>query len=141
MKGYYKMPDETKKVIDEGGWLHSGDLGTCDENGYYRITGRIKDMIIWGGENIYPREIEEFLHAMPGVKDAQVVGIPDKKSGEIVGAFVVLEKEADLTEEDIRDYAICKIARYKVPWNIFIVDEYPLTASGKIRNISLESWL
>jgi len=141
MKGYYKMPDETKKVIDEGGWLHSEDLGTCDENGYYRITGRIKDMIIREGENIYPREIEEFLHVMPGVKDAQVVGIPDKKSGEIVGAFVVLEKEADLTEEDIRDYAICKIARYKVPWNIFIVDEYPLTASGKIRNISLESWL
>ena len=82
MKGYYKMPDETKKVIDEGGWLHSGDLGTCDENGYYRITGRIKDMIIREGENIYPREIEEFLHVMPGVKDAQVVGIPDKKSGE-----------------------------------------------------------
>src|SRR5665647_54800 len=137
MKGYYKMPDETKKVIDEGGWLHSGDLGTCDENGYYRITGRIKDMIIRGGENIYPREIEEFLHAMPGVKDAQVVGIPDKKYGEIVGAFVVLEKEAYLTEEDIRDYAISKIARYKVPRNIFIVDEYPLTASGKIQKYKL----
>jgi fatty-acyl-CoA synthase len=119
MKGYYNMPEETKKVIDEEGWLHSGDLGTCDENGYYRITGRIKDMIIRGGENIYPREIEEFLIAMPGVRDAQVVGIPDKKYGEIVGAFVILKKGADLTEEDIRDYAISKIARYKVPKHIF----------------------
>ena len=94
-------------------------------------------MIIRGGENIYPREIEEFLHAMPGVKDAQVVGIPDKKYGEIVGAFVILEKDEDLTEADIRDYAISKIARYKVPKHIFIVDEYPLTASGKIQKYKL----
>ena len=137
MKGYYKMPEETRKVIDEDGWLHSGDLGTCDENGYYRITGRIKDMIIRGGENIYPREIEEFLHALPGVKDVQVVGIPDEKYGEIVGAFVILEKDADLTEADIRDYAIGKIARYKVPKHVFIVDEYPLTASGKIQKYKL----
>lgn len=137
MKGYYNMPEETKKVIDKEGWLHSGDLGTCDENGYYRITGRIKDMIIRGGENIYPREIEEFLIAMPGVRDAQVVGIPDKKYGEIVGAFVILEKGADLTEDDIRDYAISKIARYKVPKHIFIVKEFPLTASGKIQKYKL----
>jgi fatty-acyl-CoA synthase len=137
MKGYYKMPEETKKAIDEGGWLHSGDLGTCDENGYYRITGRIKDMIIRGGENIYPREIEEFLHAMPGIRDAQVVGIPDEKYGEIVGAFVILDQGVDLAEEDIRDYAISKIARYKVPKHIFIVDEYPLTASGKIQKYRL----
>lgn len=137
MKGYYKMPEETRKVIDEDGWLHSGDLGTCDENGYYRITGRIKDMIIRGGENIYPREIEEFLHAMPGIKDTQVVGIPDKKYGELVGAFVILEKDADLIEADIRDYAIGRIARYKVPKHIFIVDEYPLTASGKIQKYKL----
>jgi fatty-acyl-CoA synthase len=137
MKGYYKMPEETKKVIDEGGWLHSGDLGTCDEKGYYRITGRIKDMIIRGGENIYPREIEEFLLTMPGVTDVQVVGIPDKKYGEIVGAFVILEKGVDLTEADIRDYGISKIARYKVPKHIFIVDEFPLTASGKIQKYRL----
>lgn len=137
MKGYYNMPEETKKVIDREGWLHSGDLGTCDENGYYRITGRIKDMIIRGGENIYPREIEEFLIAMPGIKDAQVVGIPDKKYGEIVGAFVILEKGADLTEDDIRDYAISKIARYKVPKHIFLVNEFPLTASGKIQKYKL----
>ncbi|WP_440954935.1 AMP-binding protein [Methanosarcina sp. Mfa9] len=137
MKGYYKMPEATKQAIDERGWLHSGDLGTCDENGYYRITGRIKDMIIRGGENIYPREIEEFLHAMPGIRDAQVVGIPDEKYGEIVGAFVILEEGVDLAEEDIRDYAISKIARYKVPKHIFIVDEYPLTASGKIQKYRL----
>ncbi len=137
MKGYYKMPEATKQAIDERGWLHSGDLGTCDENGYYRITGRIKDMIIRGGENIYPREIEEFLHAMPGVRDAQVVGIPDEKYGEIVGAFVILDKGADLTEEDIRDYAVSRIARYKVPKHIFIVEEYPLTASGKIQKYKL----
>jgi len=137
MKGYYKMPEATKQAIDERGWLHSGDLGTCDENGYYRITGRIKDMIIRGGENIYPREIEEFLHVMPGVKDAQVVGIPDEKYGEIVGAFVILDEGADLAEEDIRDYAISRIARYKVPKHIFIVEEYPLTASGKIQKYKL----
>ncbi|AKB51162.1 Long-chain-fatty-acid--CoA ligase [Methanosarcina barkeri str. Wiesmoor] len=137
MKGYYKMPEETKKVIDEDGWLHSGDLGTCDENGYYRITGRIKDMIIRGGENIYPREIEELLLTMPEITDVQVVGIPDKKYGEIVGAFVILKKGADFTEVDIRDYALSKVARYKVPKHIFIVDEFPLTASGKIQKYRL----
>lgn len=137
MKGYYKMPEETKKAIDENGWLHSGDLGTCDENGYYRITGRIKDMIIRGGENIYPREIEEFLYTIDGVKDAQVVGIPDAKYGEIVGAFVMLNDGAQLTEEDIQDYARTKIARYKVPKHIFFVKEYPLTASGKVQKFKL----
>lgn len=137
MKGYYNMPEETKKAIDGNGWLHSGDLGTCDENGYYRITGRIKDMIIRGGENVYPREIEEFLYTVDGVKDAQVVGIPDEKYGEIVGAFVMLNDGAQLTEEDIQDYARTKIARYKVPKHIFFVNEYPLTASGKIQKFKL----
>ena len=131
------MLEETKRVIDEGGWLHSGDLGTCDENGYYRITGRIKDMIIRGGENIYPREIEEFLIAMTGIRDAQVVGIPDEKYGEITGAFVILDKASDLTEADIKDYAADKIARYKVPKHVFIVNEFPLTASGKIQKYKL----
>ena len=137
MKGYYKMPEETKKAIDENGWLHSGDLGTCDKDGYYRITGRIKDIIIRGGENIYPREIEEFLLTMPEVEDVQVVGIPDEKYGEIGGAFVILKKGAHLTEEDIRDYALRRIARYKVPKHIFIVKEFPLTASGKIQKYRL----
>ncbi|HHT18179.1 MAG: AMP-binding protein [Euryarchaeota archaeon] len=137
MKGYYKMPEKTREVIDEDGWLHSGDLATLDEDGYYSIVGRIKDMIIRGGENIYPREIEEFLYTMPGVLDVQVVGIPDEKYGEIVGAFIILEEGAELTEEDVRDYAVTKIARFKVPKHVFFVDEFPLTASGKIQKFIL----
>lgn len=137
MKGYYKMPDMTAETIEEDGWLHTGDLATVDEEGYYSIVGRIKDMIIRGGENIYPREIEEFLYTMPGIKDVQVVGIPDEKYGEIVGAFIIPDKKTDLTEEDVRDYAITKIARYKVPKHVFFVDEFPLTASGKIQKFKL----
>lgn len=137
MKGYYKMPDKTREVIDEDGWLHSGDLASVDEEGYYSIVGRIKDMIIRGGENIYPREIEEFLYTMPGVLDVQVVGISDEKYGEIVGACIILEEDAELTEEDVRDYARTKIARFKVPKHVFFVDEFPLTASGKIQKFIL----
>ncbi|WP_342306501.1 AMP-binding protein [Methanolobus sp. ZRKC5] len=137
MKGYYKMPEMTEIAIDKEGWLHSGDLATVDEAGYYRITGRIKDMIIRGGENIYPREIEEFLFTVPGVKSAQVVGIPDEKYGEIVGAFVVPKDGNELTEEDVRDYSRSKIARYKVPKHVFFVDDYPLTASGKVQKFKL----
>ncbi len=137
MKGYYKMPEKTQEVIDEEGWLHSGDLATCDEEGYYSIVGRIKDMIIRGGENIYPREIEEFIHTMDGVRDVQVVGIPDEKYGEIIGAFIIKEDETHLTPEDVRDYAANKIARYKVPKHVFFVNEFPLTASGKIMKFKL----
>jgi fatty-acyl-CoA synthase len=137
MKGYYKMPEKTKETIEEDGWLHSGDIATCDEEGYYTIVGRIKDMIIRGGENIYPREIEEFLHTMPGIKDVQVVGIPDDKYGEIVGAFVVTEDNSTLEEVDVRDYAHKKIARYKVPKHVFFVEGFPLTASGKIMKFKL----
>lgn len=138
MKGYYKMPEKTREVIDEDGWLHSGDIATEDENGYYSIVGRIKDMIIRGGENIYPREIEEFLYTMPEIRDVQVVGIPNEKYGEIVGAFVIPEEEADITEEDVRDYSMKEIARYKVPKHVFIVDEFPLTHSGKIQKFKLK---
>ena len=137
MKGYYKMPEKTQEVIDKDGWLHSGDLATLDEEGYYSIVGRIKDMIIRGGENIYPREIEEFLYTMPGIRDVQVIGIPDEKYGEIVGAFVILEENADICEEDVRDYSLTKIARYKVPKKVIFVDEFPLTASGKIQKFKL----
>ncbi len=137
MKGYYKMPDMTQKTIDSEGWLHSGDLAVMDEDGYYSITGRIKDMIIRGGENIYPKEIEEFLYTVPGIKDAQVVGIPDEKYGEIVGAFVILNDDSDINASDIMDYARTKIARYKVPKHVFIVDEYPMTASGKVQKFKL----
>jgi fatty-acyl-CoA synthase len=137
MEGYYKMPDKTREVIDEDGWLHSGDLATMDEEGYYSIVGRIKDMIIRGGENIYPREIEEFLYTMPGILDVQVIGIPDQRYGEIVGAFIIKDENSDINEEDVRDYSLTKIARYKVPKRVFFVDEFPLTASGKIQKFKL----
>ncbi len=137
MKGYYKMPEATEQAIDKDGWLHSGDLGTCDCNGYYRITGRLKDMIIRGGENIYPREIEEFLSLMQGIQNVQVVGIPDKKYGEVVGAFVIPASGADLNDYDVIDYCKGKIARYKIPKHVFIVDSFPLTASGKIQKYRL----
>ena len=137
MKGYYKMPEATHKAIDTDGWLHSGDLGTVDEDGYYRITGRIKDMIIRGGENIYPREIEEFLYTMPGIEDAQVVGVPDAKYGEVVGAFVRKSAGADITESDVQEYARARMARYKAPKYVFFVDDLPMTASGKIQKFKL----
>lgn len=137
MKGYYKMEDKTKEVIDDDGWLHSGDLATVDDDGYYSIVGRKKDMIIRGGENIYPREIEEFLFTIDGVKDAQVAGIPDEKYGEIVGAFIIKEENTDLKEEDVRDFALERIARYKVPKHVFFIDEFPLTASGKVQKFKL----
>lgn len=137
MKGYYKNPQATAEVIDENGYLHSGDLGIMDENGNYRITGRIKDMIIRGGENIYPREIEEFLYHLPGVRDVQVAGVPSKKYGEEVGAFIILDDGAKLTEEEVRDWCRGKIARYKIPKYVFFVKEYPLTGSGKIQKFKL----
>ncbi|KZX16951.1 AMP-binding protein [Methanobrevibacter filiformis] len=137
MKGYYKMPEETSRVIDSEGWLHSGDLATMDKDGYFNIVGRIKDMIIRGGENIYPREIEELIFKIDGVQDVQVAGIKDEKYGEIVGAFIIKEENSDLTEEDIRDYAIDNVARYKVPKYVFFVEEFPLTTSGKIQKYKL----
>ncbi len=138
MKGYYKMPEATANAIDADGYLHSGDLGMVDEDGYYRVTGRIKDMIIRGGENIYPLEIENFLLGMPGVLDAQVVGIPDEKLGEIVGAFIRTRPGyEDMTEEDVREYSIPRIARYKVPKRVFFVDEFPMTPSMKIQKFKL----
>ena len=137
MKGYYKMPEATANAIDKDGWLHSGDLGTVDEDGYYRITGRIKDMIIRGGENIYPREIEEFLYTMPGVQDVQVVGVPDPKYGEVVGAFIKRFPGSEIAEGDVQEYARARIARYKAPKHVFFVDEFPQTASGKIQKYKL----
>ncbi|GHS91364.1 AMP-binding protein [Planctomycetales bacterium] len=137
MKGYYKMPAETAKCIDANGWLHSGDLGTMDANGYVRITGRLKDMIIRGGENIYPREIEEFLYTMPAVRDVQVIGVPDAKYGEAVGAFIIPHAGRELTPESVREFCLDKIARYKIPKHVFVVEAFPLTASGKIQKYKL----
>jgi len=137
MNGYYGMPEATEAVLDADGWLHSGDLGTVDEDGYYRITGRIKDMIIRGGENIYPREIEEFLYTMPGIEDAQVVGVPDVKYGEVVGAFVRRSAGSAIDEADVQEFARARLARYKAPKYVLFVDEFPLTASGKVQKYKL----
>ena len=138
MKGYYKNPEATASVIDKNGFLHSGDLGTKDENGNYRITGRIKDMIIRGGENIYPREIEEFLYKLKGIKDVQVAGIPSPKYGEAVGAFIILQEVAQITDADVRDFCRNKISRYKIPKYIFFVNSFPMTGSGKIQKFKLK---
>jgi fatty-acyl-CoA synthase len=138
MKGYYNNPQATAEIIDKNGFLHSGDLGVKDEDGYYRITGRIKDMIIRGGENIYPREIEEFLYHLEGVSDVQVAAVPSKKYGEEVGAFIILKEGAKLEPEDVRDYCKGKIARYKIPKYVFFVDSFPLTGSGKIQKYKLK---
>ncbi|MDR1047553.1 MAG: AMP-binding protein [Treponema sp.] len=137
MKGYYKMPEETARCIDKDGWLHSGDLGVKDTNGNFRVTGRIKDMIIRGGENVYPKEIEDFLYTMPGVKDVQVVGIASEKYGEEVGAFIILHKDTRISEEDVRDYCRGQISRFKIPKYVFFTDSYPLTPSGKIQKYLL----
>jgi fatty-acyl-CoA synthase len=137
MKGYYQMPEATAQAIDADGWLHSGDLGTMDANGYFKITGRIKDTIIRGGENISPREIEEFLLRMEGVRDIQVAGVASPKYGEEVGAFVIKKDGAAITEEDVRDFCRGKIANFKVPRYVYFVDTYPMTASGKIQKYKL----
>ena len=138
MKGYYKNEKATEEIIDANGFLHSGDLGVKDEDGYYRITGRIKDMIIRGGENIYPREIEEFLYHLEGVSDVQVAAVPSKKYGEEVGAFIILKEGVQLAPEDVRDFCKGKIARYKIPKYVFFVDSFPLTGSGKIQKYKLK---
>ena len=137
MKGYYKLPEATAQAIDAEGWLHSGDLGTMDAHGYFRITGRIKDMIIRGGENVYPREIEEFLLTMNGIKDIQVAGIASPKYGEEVGAFIICKDGACLSEEDVRDFCRGRISRFKIPKYVFFVGSYPMTASGKIQKYKL----
>ncbi|GFO53654.1 AMP-binding protein [Geomonas sp. Red276] len=137
MKGYYKMPEETAKAIDADGWLHTGDLAVMDENGYCKITGRIKNMIIRGGENIYPREIEEFLYTHPKISDVQVYGVPDRKWGEQVMAAVILKGGVAMTEEEVKDFCRGKIANYKIPKYVRFVDSYPMTASGKIQKFKL----
>lgn len=137
MKGYYKMPEATAQAIDANGWLHTGDLGVMDHNGYFKITGRLKDMIIRGGENIYPREIEEFLYTHPLVKDVQVVGVPSAKYGEEVLAFIQPKEGANLTKEEIQAYCQNKIAKYKIPSYVLFTDSYPTTASGKVQKYRL----
>lgn len=137
MKGYYKNVEATKAAIDPEGWLHTGDIAVEDEDGYIAITGRIKDMVIRGGENIYPREIEEFLYQHPSVQDVQVVGVPDPKYGEELMAWVILKEGEKLDAEELKAYCTGKISRHKIPRYIEFTKEYPMTASGKIQKFKL----
>jgi fatty-acyl-CoA synthase len=137
MAGYYILPAETAACIDANRWLHSGDLGVMDADGYYKVTGRLKDMIIRGGENIYPKEVEEFLHAMPGISDVQVVGRPSRTHGEEVAAFIILRPGAAMEAQDVQDFCRGRIAWHKIPRFIAFVSGFPLTASGKIQKFKL----
>ncbi len=137
MSGYYRNPRATREAIDSEGWLHTGDLATLDEEDYCRITGRVKDMIIRGGENIYPREIEEFLYTHPAVSDVQVVGVPDLRMGEEVLAWIRLKEKGMATALDIKDFCRGKISKYKIPRYIKFVDSYPMTITGKIQKFRI----
>lgn len=132
MKGYYKMPEATAAAIDENGWLHTGDLARRTPDGYYKITGRIKDMIIRGGENIYPKEIEDFLYTHPKVRDVQVIGVPDKQYGEEILAEIILNEGEESSEEEIKEFALSHMAKHKVPRYVDFVDSFPMNAAGKI---------
>ncbi len=137
MAGYYKMPEKTAEAIDAEGWLHTGDLATMDVQGYINIVGRLKDMVIRGGENLFPREIEEFLIRHPKVADAQVVGVPDPFFGEEMLAVIIPKAGEQLTEHEVRDYCTGQISHQKIPRYFQFVDSYPLTASGKVQKFVL----
>jgi len=137
MLGYWNDPEKTAEAIDGDGWMHSGDLATMDIDGYVNIVGRIKDMIIRGGENVYPREIEEFLFTHPAVADAQVIGVPDERYGEQIMAWVQLEAGATLTEDELKDFCRGKIAHFKVPYYVRFVTEFPMTVTGKVRKLEM----
>jgi fatty-acyl-CoA synthase len=145
MKGYYKNVEATKAAIEEDGWLHSGDLAVLDARGYFKITGRAKDVIIRGGENIYPREVEEFLYTHPSIVAVQVVGVPDRKFGEAVAAWVKLKPGSALTMDELKSFCQGKIADFKLPRYLKITDDFPMTVTGKIqkfrmREISIEEF-
>ena len=137
MLGYWNDPERTAEAIDDEGWMHSGDLATMDDEGYVNIVGRIKDMIIRGGENVYPREIEEFLYTHPAVADAQVIGVPDEKYGEEIMAWVRLAPDAEVGEEELREFCRGQIAHFKVPRYVKFVTAFPMTVTGKIRKVEM----
>jgi fatty-acyl-CoA synthase len=133
MRGYWGDPERTAETIDESHWIRTGDTATMDEKGYLRIVGRSKDMLIRGGENIYPREIEEFLYTHPKVEQAEVVGVPDPKFGEEVAAWIKLQEGSSVSEEEIREFCKGKLAHFKIPRYICFVDEFPMTVTGKVQ--------
>jgi fatty-acyl-CoA synthase len=138
MIGYWNEAARTAEVIDADGWMHTGDLATMDDDGYVNIVGRIKDMVIRGGENIYPREVEEFLYGHPDIVDVQVIGVPDHRFGEELMAFVRLrEGAATLTADDVREFCRSKIAHYKIPRYVHITDEFPMTVTGKVQKYKM----
>jgi len=137
MQGYWEDPERTAETVDEDGWLHSGDLGVMDQDGYVAVVGRLKDMIIRGGENIYPREIEEFLFTHPDIQDAKVIGIPDEKYGEEVCAWIQLRQGAKLDEDAIRAFCKDHIAYFKVPRYLRLVDDFPMTVTGKVQKFKM----
>ena len=137
MRGYYNMPEATDSAIDDEGWLHTGDLATVDAGGYYKITGRLKDMIIRGGENVYPREVEEFLYTHPKVSDVQVIGVPDERFGEEVMAWVMLRPGESADAEEIREFCRGRIAHFKVPRYVKVTTEFPMTVTGKVQKFRM----
>lgn len=137
MLGYYNLPDRTAQAIDAEGWLHTGDMALRQPDGYYRITGRFKDLIIRGGENIAPREIEELLYRHPKVEDVQVIGVPDRKFGEEVAAWIKLRAGSESTEAEIREYCLEHLAYFKVPKYVKFVDSFPTTVTGKIQKFKM----
>ena len=137
MRGYYNDQEATDKTIDPAGWLHSGDLGTMDSEGYVRITGRLKDMIIRGGENIYPREIEDFIFTHPKVSEVAVFGVPDEFYGEEIVAWIQLLEGETATEEEIKEFCKDRIAHFKIPKTIRFVDEFPMTVTGKLQKFKM----
>jgi fatty-acyl-CoA synthase len=140
MLGYWDEPAKTAEVLDPAGWMHTGDLAEMDEAGYVNIVGRIKDMVIRGGENVYPREVEEFLYTHPDVVDAQVVGVPDEKYGEELVAWVRLRPGApSLDAAALREFCTGKLAHYKIPRYVRVVDEFPMTVTGKVRKVEMRS--
>ena len=137
MSGYWNEPERTAEAIDAAGWMHTGDLATMDDDGYVRIVGRIKDMIIRGGENVYPREIEEFLYGHPAIADVQVVGVPDERLGEEIVAWVIAREGATIDSDEIREFCTGKIAHFKIPRHVVACDEFPMTVTGKIQKHKL----
>jgi fatty-acyl-CoA synthase len=141
MRGYWDDPERTRDAIDAGGWMHTGDLAVIDELGYCNIVGRVKDMIIRGGENVYPREIEEFLYRHPAVFDVAVVGVPDAKYGEAVCACIQVRGGMSVTEEEILEFCRGRIAHFKVPRYVRFMDSFPLTVTGKVQKYLIREQL
>lgn len=141
MQGYWDDPEKTAEAIDKAGWMHTGDLATMDEEGYCAIVGRIKDLVIRGGENLFPREVEEFLYTHPEILDVQVVGIPDEKYGEELCAWIKLKEGCDLSEEQVREFCNGQISRQKIPRYIRFATEFPMTASGKVQKFRIRQMM